>query len=245
MIQYTIEAYMEAGICQLCVIVSPAKHLIRDFLCDSRLPAGLPFGEDREFRKRLRSCDITILVQQQALGVADAVSLARDFVGSHPFACIMPDCLLFAGRPYPQQLAQAYQRYGTHVIGTILVPAKDIERFGNVALLRSRPLDAHTIRITSLSSKRPEPLQAPNSGAYRKGFGGGVYHPEYFELADAVTRNASGEFDDVPIHQAMIRKQRLLGVLLEGEPFDAGHPLGLRAAAHFQGRDPYHAGRPC
>jgi hypothetical protein len=31
----------------------------------------------------------------------------------------------------------------------------------------------------------------------------------------------------------------LLGVLLEGEAFDVGHPLGLRAAAHYVGRRTY------
>ena len=237
MIRHTVEAYMDSGIRRLAVVISPSKGLLRAYLSGDRLPAGLPFREDAEFRGRLKSCEITFFVQEQPSGVADAVSLTRDFVGSHPFACIMPDCLLFAGPSFPQQLVEAYDRGHTNIIGTILIAGKDLARFGNVGLLETEPSDHERVRITSLSPKRPIPIRAktPRS-AYHKGFGGGVYLPEYFELAARAARDDRGERDDVPIHHAMIIDERLHGILLQGEPFDAGHPLGLRAAAHFQGR---------
>jgi hypothetical protein len=42
--------------------------------------------------------------------------------------------------------------------------------------------------------------------------------------------------DDIPIHHILIDKGTLLGVPLEGTAFDAGHPLGFRAAVRFAGR---------
>jgi UTP--glucose-1-phosphate uridylyltransferase len=236
MIRHTLEAYMASGIRRLAVIISPSKDLLRAYLSENRLPSGLPFRKDTDFRRRLKSCEISFFVQEQPSGVAEAVSLTRGFVGSDPFACIMPDCLLFAGPPFPQQLVKAYERCGTNVIGTILLRGKDLGRFGNVGLLETHPVDDRLARITSLSPKRPTPLSASHPGTYHKGFGGGVYLPEYFKLADRADRDDSGELDDVPIHHAMIAENRLHGIRLEGEPFDAGHPLGLRAATHFQGR---------
>jgi UTP--glucose-1-phosphate uridylyltransferase len=236
MIQYTIEAYMDSGICDLCIIVSPQKQLIRKFLTDEAVPAGLPYRHDPLFRDRLKSCHITFLVQERPTGVAHAVALARDFVGSEPFACIMPDCLLFADVPFPQQLMNVYQKQTVNVIGTILIKGKDLERFGNVGLLKSNPIDGHTVQITSLSPKVSEPLRGETSGSHHKGFGGGIYLREYFDLVPTVTVNDTGEIDDVPIHHAMIENQNLLGVRLEGAAFDTGHPLGFRAANHFRGR---------
>lgn len=245
MIQHTVEAYLDSDIRDLYVIISPSKHLVRAFLTESRLPPGLPFREDPTFRSRLNSCNFTFLIQEQPVGVADAVSLARRFIGSDPFACIMPDCLLFGHEPFPRQLLDAYQKYATNVIGTILIREKDLNRFGNVGLLEVHGLDQKTVRITSLSPKSSDPLKARRPGPYQKGFGGGIYLPEYFELAEKLTRDPAGELDDVPIHHAMIDNQRLFGTLLEGDPFDTGHPLGLRAAAHFQGRRTQNPDRRC
>lgn len=236
MIQYALEGYLDSDIRDFCIVISPEKERVRRFLTDGPRAAGLPFRHDAGFLSRLRSCRITYLIQERPAGVADAVALARGVVGSRPFACIMPDCLLFADRPFLKQLIATHETYRTNVIATIRIAGPDLARFGNVGLLESLPLDDHAVRITSLSPKRRAPLVASGTGSFQKGFGGGIYLPEYFHLADAVPPDRRGEVDDVPIHEAMIDHGNLLGVLLEGTPFDAGHPLGYRAAAYFLGR---------
>ena len=236
MIQYALEMYMAAGICEFCIIVSPEKPRLKDFITGNWPPPALPFEKDAQFYEQLKRCRIVFVTQSHPKGVADAVGLAKDFVGDEPFACIMPDCLLFSDKPHARQLLHVFERYQKNVISTVFVKGTDVKRFGNVGLLRTQRLNGECFLITSLSDKNGEPLTARPGETIHKGFGGGIYLPEYFDLIEIIRPGAKGEVDDVPIHQMLIEQRKLLGVLLEGTAFDAGHPLGLRAAAHFVGR---------
>jgi len=235
-IQYTLEMYMAAGISEFCIIISTEKPQLKDFITGNWTPPALPFEKDARFYKQLERCRIVFVTQSHPRGVADAIGLAKDFVGDEPFACIMPDCLLFSDKPHAQQLLQVFERYQKNVIGTVFIRCADVKRYGNVGLLRTQRIDGECFLITSLSDKKPEPLTARPGETIHKGFGGGIYLPEYFELIEIIRPLAKGEIDDVPIHQILIKQGKLLGVLLEGAVFDAGHPLGLRAAAHYAGR---------
>lgn len=236
LIQYALEMYMESGISEFCVITSPHKPLLRDFISGSWKPPILPFRRDEGLYRRLAQCRTVFVDQQTPNGVAAGVSLARDFVGNEPFACIMPDCLLFSRKPFAQQLMEVFHRYNNNVIGTVLIRGADTERFGNVGLLKADRLDDRSFSIRSLSDKkRGTVIETPDTVTH-KGFGGGIYLPEYFDLVELIRPSASGEVDDVPIHQMLSDKEKLLGALLEGTAFDAGHPLGFRAAVHYVGR---------
>jgi len=177
-----------------------------------------------------------MLTQNKAIGVADAVSLARDFVNNEPFVCIMPDCLLFSHRPFARQLMDGFEKYAKNIIGTVYIQGVDVRRFGNVGRLGTNRLDGGFFSITSLSDKTKKPLAAHGGEKIHKGFGGGIYLPEYFDLVEIIRNQTEGEVDDVPIHHRLIQKEALLGVLLQGKAFDAGHPLGYRAVIHFAGR---------
>jgi UTP--glucose-1-phosphate uridylyltransferase len=235
-IQYTLEMYMAAGISEFCIIISPEKAQLKDFITGNWTLSALPFEKDARFYRQLERCRIVFVTQSYPRGVADAVGLAKDFVGGEPFACIMPDCVLFSDKPYAQQLLQVFERYQKNVIGTVFVTGADVKRFGNVGLLGTQRLDDECFLITSLSDKKPEPLTVKPGETIHKGFGGGIYLPEYFDLIEIIRPLAKEEVDDVPIHQILIKQGKLLGVPLEGAAFDAGHFLGLRAAAHYAGR---------
>lgn len=238
-IQYALERHMAAGISEFCIITSPDKPHLHDFITGNWNPPAFPFEKDAIFYNQLEQCRIVFVTQSHPRGVADAVGLAEDFVGDEPFVCIMPDCLLFSDKPHPQQLLHVFERYEKNVIGTVLIKSAHVKRFGNVGLLGTQRLSNECFLITSLSDKNPQPLTAKPGETIHKGFGGGIYLPEYFELIEKTRSHAKGEVDDVPIHQILVERGRLLGVLLEGEAFDVGHPLGLRAAAHYVGRRTY------
>ena len=237
MIQYTLEMYMASGISDFCIVTSHRKPLLKDFITGNWPPPVLPFHWDTAFYRKLKACNTVFLNQDEPRGVADAVALAQDFVHNEPFLCIMPDCLLFSDKPFAKQLMEAFHTYGQNVIGTVLIKGHDIQRFGNVGMLDANAPVERCFAITSLSDKKREPLLSIERGAgVHKGFGGGIYLPEYFDLVETIRSKARGEVDDVPIHHILIKKGELMGVLLEGAAFDAGHPLGFRAAVHYAGR---------
>jgi len=236
MIQYHLEMCISAGISEFCIIISPEKVQLRDFVTGDWAPPTLPFEKDLRFYNQLKQCRIVFAMQSAPRGVANAVGLARAFVGNDPFTCIMPDCLLFSDTSFAQQLIPAFQRYRKSVAGVVLITGAEVKRFGNVGVLQTQKLDSGCFLITSLSDKTSEPLTAMPGETIYKGFGGGIYLPEYFELIDKIRPRAKGEVDDVPIHQMLVEQGKLLGVVLQGAAFDAGHPLGFRAAAHYAGR---------
>ncbi len=236
MIQYSLEMYMASGISEFCIITSPDKPLLKDFVTGNWTPPTLPFRWDARLYRKLEMCRTVFLTQEKPIGVADAVARARDFVGSDPFACVMPDCLLFSNKPLVRQLAEVFQTHGKSMIGTIFIRGNDVRLFGNVGVLSADTLGNGCFAITSLSDKKGRPLSVNRGGLIHKGFGGGIYLPEYFDLAETMRSSAKGEVDDVPIHQTLIDKSKLVGVLLKGAAFDVGHPLGFRAAAHYAGR---------
>ena len=104
MIQHTIEMCIASGIRELCIITSPLKPRLKAFIKDTWRPPLLPFRRDPHFYKNLAQVNVTVLTQEKAKGVADAISLAQEFVENDPFVCIMPDCLLFSHRPFARQL---------------------------------------------------------------------------------------------------------------------------------------------
>jgi UTP--glucose-1-phosphate uridylyltransferase len=236
MIQYTIEMCVDSGISDLCLITTPNKPLLNQFIAGNWTPPTLPFRRDRRFYAKLAHCNISIVNQIKPMGVADAVSLARDFVGDTPFVCIMPDCLLFSNRTFARQLMDGFEHCRKNIIGAVILQGVDVRRFGNVGKLGTNRLDDRYFSITSLSAKTQEPLTTGFGEKIHKGFGGGIYLPEYFDLVESIRDQARGEVDDVPIHHRLIEKEALMGILLEGNAFDAGHPLGYRAAVHFAGR---------
>ncbi len=235
-IQHTLEMYIASGIFKFCIITSPKKSLLKDFVAGSWKPSALPYSRDTGFYQKLKACRTDFITQDEPRGIADAVALARDFVGNDPFACIMPDSLLFSERPLAMQLIEAFQRYQTDVIGTVFILGSDAECFGNVGVLETKALDDRHFAITSLSDKTQAPLVMKKDATIHKGFGGGIYFPEYFELIEAIRDQVQGELDDVPIHQILVKRGSLIGLLLEGVAFDVGHPLGFRAAVHYVGR---------
>jgi UTP--glucose-1-phosphate uridylyltransferase len=238
MIQYTLEMYMASGISEFCVITSPHKPMLRDFITGNWKSPALPFHWDAALYRKLEACRTVFLTQNEPRGVADAVHLARDFVGDEPFACIMPDCLLFSDKPLAQQLLEGCERHQAHVIGSIYIRGNDVRRFGNVGVLETDRLRGPCFAITSLSNKKQKPLSLPPGETIHKGFGGGIYLPEYFHLVEAIRSHVKGEVDDVPIHHLLIKEGKLLGIVLEGVAFDAGHPLGFRTAVDYVGRNP-------
>ncbi|MBW2108922.1 MAG: NTP transferase domain-containing protein [Deltaproteobacteria bacterium] len=237
MIQYTVEMCMASGIGEFCFITSPAKSLLNDFLAGNWAPPRLPFKRPAQFYRDLSQCRTVVLTQPEPRGVAHAVLLARDFVGHDPFLCLMPDCLLFSAEPFAGQLMAGFAKYGKSIIGVLTIGADTAGCFGNVGVLETTPLDDRCFSITALSDKTDEPLRVKRGTAIYKGFGGGIYLPaDYFDLMQSNASDAGGEVDDVPIHQRLAASGNLLGVLLDGDAFDAGHPLGYRAAVHFAGR---------
>ena len=232
LIVHAIEGLATSGIRQIGVVISPAKESIRQFLMGEP-PEFLAPQLDAHLRVLLRACKFSFFVQPSPLGVADAVSLCRDFVDDQPFALVMPDNILLDGLPVVSQMIPFFSREPRDMLGALRLEAEQASRFGDVGILETEAISDESERLVSVSSfsdKISSPLHIPAGESVLKNFGGSIFLPHFFDYIEKLRPHIEGEVDDVPVVQAMIKEKGLLAVALEGNGFDVGNSAGYWAA---------------
>jgi UTP--glucose-1-phosphate uridylyltransferase len=232
LIVHAIEGLAASGIRQIGVVISPAKESIRQFLLGEP-PAFLAPRLDAHLRVLLRACKFSFFVQPSPLGVADAVSLCRDFVDDEPFALVMPDNILLDGLPVVSQMIPFFSREPRDMLGALRLDAGQASRFGNVGILETEAISGESkkfVNVSSFSDKISNPLQIPAGESVLKNFGGSIFLPHFFHYIEKLRPDIEGELDDVPVVQAIIQEKGLLAVALEGNGFDVGNSAGYWAA---------------
>ncbi len=232
LIVHAIEGLAASGIRQIGVVISPAKESIRQFLMGEQ-PEFLAPQLDAHLRVLLRACKFSFFVQPSPLGLADAVSLCRDFIDDEPFALVMPDNILLDGLPVVSQMIPFFSREPRDMLGALRLEAEQASRFGNVGILETEAISDESkklLRVRHFSDKVSDPLHIPAGDSVLKNFGGGIFLPHFFDYIEKLRPHIKGELDDVPVVQAIIKEKGLLAVALEGNGFDVGNSAGYWAA---------------
>ena len=232
LIVHAIEGLAASGIRQIGVVISPAKESIRQFLLGES-PAFLAPQLDAHLRVLLRACKFSFFIQPSPTGVADAVSLCRDFIDDEPFALVMPDNILLDGLPVVSQMIPFFSREPRDMLGALRLEAEQASRFGNVGILETEAVSDESRKIVSVSrfsDKNSSPLHIPAGESALKNFGGSIFLPHFFDYIEKLRPHIEGELDDVPVVQAIIKEKGLLAVALEGSGFDVGNSAGYWAA---------------
>lgn len=245
LIVHAIEGLAASGVRQIGVIISPVKESIRQFLLGNP-PEFLAPLLDAHLKVLFKACEFSFFVQPEPTGLADAVSLCREFVGNEPFALIMPDNILLDGLPVVTQLIPFFAREGGDILGAINLEAEEASRFANVGILEAEVIPGMSPRfrkVSEFSSKTGDPLSVPPGAKLLKNFGGSIFLPHFFDYIEESRPNAKGELDDVPVIQAILREEELRVVVLEGNGFDVGNPAGYWAAnLYIESKQPQRQG---
>ncbi len=206
MIYYPIETLAGMGIREVMVIVG-GKSVgdVVELLAD-----GAHFG-----------LDLTYRYQHGALGIAHAIGLARDFVGSDAFCCILGDNILRG--PDLTETAREFES-GPWGAGTLLYRVPDPERFGVAEL----DPDGKVIGF----EEKPE---HPKSDLIPIG----VYflRAEAFAVIDRLAPSGRGEFEITDVLNAYIPDGRLFSRVYDGHWADAGTVPSLIRAAELARED--------
>lgn len=174
-LDYVISALADAGIRDVCLVIGPEHHVVRDYY--RTLPTS-----------RVR---VTFALQERALGTADAVAAARDFAGEQPFL------VLNADNYYP---VAAYRQLaalgGSGLIGfdrEALVAESNIpeERIRTFALVECDPSGA----LTRIVEKPDEATFARLSPHARVSMNLWSFSPAIFEACRRVQPSVRGELE--------------------------------------------------
>lgn len=230
MIQYSVEEAVAAGIREICIVINKSKTLIQEYFSETEAKLR-SFREIRNLDKLVSSCKIVFIHQPEPTGLAEAIMRSKDFVGTEPFATMLPDYIYLSREPAIAQLFPAYERCGKNVVGLMKIKREEAYRFGNCGIIRYRQIKGKVFEITKLKGRAP-----PSSGIGKQMVRSSpryIFNPEVFDYIAQLKPSIRGEFDDVPIIRKLIENNELVGRILKGRIYDVGNFDGYLAANRY------------
>jgi len=156
-------------------------------------------GSGRDF-----GCDFTFKVQEEALGIANALLLAENFARGEKIVVILGDNMAtFSIKKYVDKFVA--QESGSKVL---LRRVDDPERYGIAAL--------DELKIVEIEEK---PRQPKSSFAV---IGIYMYDQQVFNIIKKIKPSPSGEYEITAVNNHYIKKNELTYDILEGKWTDAG-----------------------
>lgn len=149
-------------------------------------------------------CDFTFKVQEEAMGIAHALHLAKSFAGGEPIVVILGDNIATHSiKPYVDKFRQ--QGHGAKVL---LREVKDPERYGVAAL--------DELKVIEIQEKPEKPKSNyAVIGIY-------MYDECVFDIIRTIPLSKRGEYEITAVNNAYIEKGQLTYDILAGEWTDAG-----------------------
>jgi len=241
LIQYAIEEASASGIETVILVVRNHKSLIEshfepDFALESFLRKRQLIASAEEICRLTELVDLRYVEQQHPLGLAHAICCARPLVGQQSFVVLLPDVIMVSERPVTQQLTRAHQMHGGSFVAIREVEPQEVERHGIVQVERSTSASSSVpVRVTALIEK-PSVQNAPS----RLGvFGRYVLESSVWDAIARTKPDPRGEVQLTDALNLLCQESSVFGLRFEGQPYDAGDPLGyLKANIELSLGDP-------
>jgi len=205
MIYYPVEKLTSVGIEQI-LVVTGVEHM-GDVV--GLLGSGSEFG-----------CAFTYKVQDEAGGIAQALSLAEDFAKGQSVAVILGDNI------FQSSLKQYADRFIAQKVGArvLLKEVPDPHRFGVAEIAGDK--------VVSIEEKPKQPKSNyAITGIY-------FYDAAVYDVIRALRPSARGELEITDVNNAYIAKEQLGYDILEGWWTDAGTFASLGRAGELLMKEP-------
>lgn len=231
-IEHSLAEALQAGVRRMAVVVRPDKPLLREFLAGER-PDGLGEwryqGDPVDYRGRFD--ELLFVEQPYPVGLADAVERGRRALGALAVACLMPDNVAVPPSLPIAACLEAYRATGLTALAALRVGEAEASRFANCGGLEVEERPDGLLKVLILQGKGEGAFRVGPAGEALRSMGRTVVSERFFELLEAGRESApQGEFDDVPLFQALAQEGELLAAPFEGVIFDVGRPEGYEAA---------------
>jgi len=228
-IAYALQEAALTGLSEVVLVTSEHKEAIENyFRPNPELEAFLTGKGDQRRLELLHKLTqlprVTTVLQRQQLGLGHAVLVAREAVGREAFAVLLPDDVVEAPVPALKQLLRVHAQYGCSVLAVVKVPKSEVSRYGVIDPEVAGP---KTYRVKGVVEK-PRAADAPSDLAI---IGRYIFTPEIFDELVTVRPGAIGEIQLTDGIAALLKRQPVYAVELEGQLLDAGTPLGLLKAS--------------
>jgi len=225
LIQYSVEEAVRGGIEKIAVIISRGKSCIEDHFDSS--PELERFLEEKgkldfleEVQRISHLAEFFYIRQKEALGLGHAILMAEEFIGSEPFAVLLPDDIFDCEIPCIKQLTDAHKELEGSVIVLGRTDEEGTKKYG---IIKPRQISERVFQVQDLVEK-PGPEKAYSDLAV---IGRYVFDPEIFEAIKRTEPDKKGEIQITDAIKLLLETQPVYGYLFEGRRYDAGNKLGF------------------
>ena len=242
LIQFAVEEASASGLETVIFVLGPGKELLADhFQPDEVLEEILrKQGKDavaEQIRRLSALAEVRTVLQENPLGLADAIRCARPLISDEPFAVILPDALIDSQVPCTRQLMDCYDAHPGCIIATRMVESSEVNRFGILDLLPMHDscCNGHVSRVNTLV-ERPQPSSVISRYAI---FGRYILEPNIFSFIDRTRPGFGGELQLTDALLLCCGQVPIYACHFEGRHYDAGSRLGfLEASVTYALKDP-------
>jgi UTP--glucose-1-phosphate uridylyltransferase len=229
LIQYGVEEAVGSGIDSIAVITSRGKSSMEDHFDQS--PELEDFLKEKGKQEQLsqieaisRMADFCFIRQKKALGLGHAILMAESFVGSEPFAVLLPDDIFDCPVPCTKQLIDAFVELDGSVIVLGRVDEEGTKKYG---IIKPQKVSERVFRVEDMIEK-PGPEKAFSDlgilGRY-------IFTPEIFGAIKKTPPDQRGEIQITDAIKVLLESQPAYGYLFEGKRYDCGEKLSFLEAS--------------
>ncbi|WP_206222147.1 UTP--glucose-1-phosphate uridylyltransferase [Schaalia sp. ZJ1691] len=241
-IEYIVREATDAGISDVLFVTRAGKNAIEDYFDDEPgLEADLERAGKTQALEQVRLhhglARVHSVRQGHPLGLGHAIFQAKQHVGDHPFAVLLPDDLMEPGSRLLSQMIQVRQALGGSVVALLKVTAQQATAYASTAV---EVIDVphgvdvepgKLMRITDVVEKPPiDQVKSEYAVVGRY-----VLDPAVFDALENLGPGAGGEIQLTDGYAQMIDTDPaqgggLYGVVIDERRFDTGDKLGYLAA---------------
>jgi UTP--glucose-1-phosphate uridylyltransferase len=244
-IQYAVEEAVNAGARELIFVTSPSKKSLEDH-----------FDTNYELEEKLAKSGKTALLslvqniipkgafcvyirQHEQLGLGHAVLCAKEIVGNEPFAVILPDDLIDAGKDNClKQMVKIFEQTGKSILALEKVAREETKKYGIVELQNKSLKSGEKSKLLNIIEK-PSSDQAPSLYA---SIGRYILTPKVFKHLEKTGFGAIGEIQIVDGIKKLAEQEDVFGYLFKGTRYDCGDKFGYLQAIINYGRKHHEVG---
>lgn len=239
MIALLVEECMDAGITDICFVISPGKELIPKYF-EKNAPLEQEL-QSRGYAERLKeftrydNARFHTVYQHKQLGDGHAILQAADWVHSDAVAILFGDDYFAHAATGVRQLLNAREHLG-HERGSILIALENIQReqthrYGVVDVEHTHEKNPRLKRLKGLVEK-PNPADAPSL----LGIVGRYLIPQStFDVLPTVESGSAGEIRLIDAFIKQCGSVPIYGYECEGTRVDTGTPEGYLHAMQVLG----------
>lgn len=230
-----INELSQAGIEDVLLIISRDKaSIINHFSPNKELENLLKndgkFDLLNKAERTSKYLNISYKIQLEPKGFADAIYMAKDFVGDEPFVLCVGDEMFYGyNESAIQQLLDIYNKYGKSVIALAGVDIKDTCKYGVIEPMYSNN-EIHTVKGIIEKPKDNPPSNLVSIGKY-------LLTNEIFEIIKQTPLDGK-EVNFSHCLTTLAKIQGLNGLEVKGVRYDTGDKVGfVKANVEFALRD--------